>query len=96
MSIVQNTSIKKFSEFYIDRITYDSSSSIYSRCQQLLGKGRRKVAAEQGEGLLRHILCHDQTWVGENCPELSADMILLDYELAIEQAASEVWPNILI
>ena len=98
---LQNTSIYKFSEFYIDRITYDSSSSIlilqfYSQCQQLLGKDRRKVAAEQGEGLLRHLLCHDQTWVGENGPELAADMILLDYELAIEQAASEVWPNILI
>ena len=28
--------------------------------------------------------------------ELAADMILLDYELAIEQAASDAWPNILI
>ena len=28
--------------------------------------------------------------------ELAADMIFLDYELAIEQAASEAWPNIII
>ena len=34
--------------------------------------------------------------MGENGPELSADMILLDYELAIEQAASDAWPNILV
>ena len=47
------------------QIVLQSSSilrlQIYSQCQQLLGKGRRKVDAEQGESLLRHLLCHDQT-----------------------------------
>ena len=28
--------------------------------------------------------------------QLAAEKILLDYELAIQQAASEAWPNILI
>ena len=59
--------------FTIDRKTYDSSSSIlilqfYSQCQQLLGKDRRKVAAEQGEGLLRHLLCHNQIWFWQCYP----------------------------